>query len=60
LKLRNLKKNVKLIDTEYMKQQNRSKIINIEPLFNKPEYLGINTEPLPDERYLIELNYPQV
>ena len=43
-----------------MKQQNRSKIINIEPLFNKPEYLGINTEPLPDERYLIELNYPQV
>ena len=60
LKIRNLKKNIKLIDTEFMKQQNRSKIINIEPLFNKPEYLGINTEPLPDERYLIELNYPQV
>ena len=32
----------------------------MDPLFNRPEYLGINTEPLPVERYLIEISYPSV
>ena len=43
-----------------MKLQNRSKLISVNPIFNKKEYLGVNTEPLPVERYLIEIQYPQV
>mgnify|MGYP001046172083 FL=1 len=41
-----------------MKLQNRSKLISVNPIFNKKEYLGVNTEPLPVERYLIEIQYP--
>ena len=55
---RNLKRKMKVVRSEFMKQQNRSKLINVNPIFNKKEYLGINTEPLPVERYLIEMNYP--
>ena len=32
----------------------------MDPLFNRPEYLGVNTEPLPVERYLIGISYPAV
>lgn len=43
-----------------MKHQNRSKLITVNPLFNRKEYLGKNTEPMPVERYLVEINYPEV
>ena len=43
-----------------MKSQNRSKLITVNPLFNRKEYLGKNTEPMPVERYLVEINYPDV
>lgn len=32
----------------------------MDPLFNKKEYLGKQTQPLPTERYLIEITYPKV
>jgi len=32
----------------------------VNPIFNKKEYLGKNTDPLPVERYLIEISYPTV
>jgi hypothetical protein len=35
-------------------------LLNVVPTFNKKEYLGKNTEPLPNERYLIEVNFPTV
>jgi len=43
-----------------MRLQNRSKLITVNPIFNKKEYLGKNTDPLPVERYLIEISYPTV
>ena len=43
-----------------MKLQNRSKLITVNPIFNRKEYLGKRTEPLPVERYLIEISYPSV
>jgi len=43
-----------------MKLQNKSKLISVNPIFNNPEYLGSNTEPLPIERYLVELHFPKV
>jgi hypothetical protein len=39
-------------------QERRSKIINVVPIFN--QYCGINTEPLADERYLVEWTWPKV
>jgi hypothetical protein len=45
---------------DFLKLQNRSKLINVDPLFNKKEYLGKKTMPLPVERYLIEITYPKV
>jgi hypothetical protein len=32
----------------------------VNPIFNRKENLGLKTEPLPVERYLIEIQYPQV
>lgn len=49
-----------MIKSEFMKSQNKSKLITVNPLFNRPEYLGKNTEPMPVERYLVEINYPDV
>lgn len=49
-----------MIKSEFMKSQNRSKLITVNPLFNRKEYLGKNTEPMPVERYLVEINYPEV
>ena len=43
-----------------MKAQTRSKLISVNPKFNDAKYLGLNTEPLPVERYLIEIGYPKV
>ena len=43
-----------------MRMQNRSKLITVDPIQNKPEYRGKNTERLPTERYLIEISYPTV
>lgn len=45
---------------EFLRCQGRSKLIQINPIFNQKEYLGINTVPLPEERYLLELCFPQV
>ena len=60
LTVQNLKTKMKLVQKDFMKLQNRSKLITVNPIFNKKEYLGINTEPLPVERYLIEIQYPQI
>lgn len=60
LAIQALKKKLKIVQNEFMKLQNRSKLITVNPIFNKKEYLGKNTEPLPVERYLIEITYPQV
>jgi len=60
LQLQNLKKRLNLVQQEFMRMQNRSKLITVNPIFNRKEYLGKNTEPLPVERYLIEVTYPQV
>ena len=35
-------------------------MITVNPLFNRKQYLGKNTEPMPVERYLVEINYPEV
>lgn len=45
---------------EFLQLQNRSKLINVDPIFNKKEYLGKQTLPLPTERYLIEITYPKI
>ena len=55
-----MKKKLKVVQNEFMKLQNRSKLITVDPIFNRKEYLGMNTDPLPVERYLIEIGYPQV
>lgn len=54
------KKKLKAVQNDFVRVQNKSKLITINPIFNKKEYLGKNTEPLPVERYLIEINFPQV
>jgi hypothetical protein len=51
----NLKTKMKLVQKDFMKLQNRSKLISVNPIFNKKEYLGLKTEPLPVERYLVEI-----
>ena len=43
-----------------MSLQKRSKIINVDPIFNDPAYLGLGNKPLQQERYLIEISYPKV
>jgi len=58
LALQAVKKKLKVVQNDFMKMQNRSKLITVDPIFNRKEYLGINTEPLPVERYLIEIGYP--
>lgn len=54
------KKKLQIAQNDFLKLQNRSKIINVEPLYNRKEYLGTNSMPLPVERFLIELTYPKV
>lgn len=54
------KKKLQVMKNEFLKMQNRSKLITVDPLFNKKEYLGKQTQPLPTERYLIEISYPKV
>ena len=53
-----MKKKLKAIQNDFIKVQNKSKLVTINPIFNKKEYLGKNTEPLPIERFLIEMNFP--
>ena len=53
-----LKKKVRVVQTDFMKLQNRSKLITVVPIFNQKQYLGLKTEPLPVERYLIEIAFP--
>ena len=60
LAIQSLKRKIRVIKSEFMKSQNRSKLITVNPLFNRKEYLGKNTEPMPVERYLVEINYPEV
>ena len=60
LAIQSLKRKIRVIKSEFMKRQNRSKLITVNPLFNRKEYLGKNTEPMPVERYLVEINYPEV
>lgn len=55
-----MKKKLKAVQNDFIKVQNKSKLVTINPIFNKKEYLGKNTEPLPIERFLIEMNFPQV
>jgi hypothetical protein len=47
LGIQTLKKNLRLIQNDYLKMQNKSKIINVNPLFNDKKYLGKFTEPKP-------------
>ena len=54
------KKKLHKIESEFMQMQKRSKIINVDPIFNDPAYLGLGNKPLPPERYLIEIAYPKV
>ena len=37
------KKKVQVMKNEYLRLQNRSKLINVEPLFNNKQYLGKNS-----------------
>jgi hypothetical protein len=55
-----MKKKLKAVQNDFIKVQNKSKLVTINPIFNKKEYLGKNTVPLPIERFLIEMNFPQV
>lgn len=50
-----MKKKLRGIQNDYLKSQNKSKIINVNPIFNKKEYLGKNTKAKPVERFLIEI-----
>jgi len=60
LAIKNLKKRIRVVHSEYMKHQNKSKLIKVNPLFNRKEYLGKRTQPMPVERYLVEIIYPEV
>jgi len=48
------------VTNSYLKAQKRSSLICVEPLFNQKKYLGMNTTPLPNEKYFIEIQYPKV
>jgi hypothetical protein len=41
------KKKLQVMKNEFLKLQSRSKLINVDPLFNKKENLGKKTMPLP-------------
>lgn len=56
--LAQMKKKIQVANSQFMKLQNRSKIINVDPIFNQPQYLSKQSEPLPVERYLVEISYP--
>ena len=60
LAIQTLKRKIRAINGEFMKHQNRSKLITVNPLFNRKEYLGKNTDPMPVERYLVEITQPEV
>lgn len=58
IKLQQLKNALSMVQFGYLTEQTRSKLINVDPMFN--QYCGINTKPLPVERYLIEWTWPIV
>ena len=59
LAMQALKKKIRVVQTDFMKLQNKSKLITVVPIFNQKQYLGLKTEPLPVERYLVEITFPQ-
>lgn len=55
-----MKKHMKIVQHEFMQLQQRSKLLKVDPIFNLPQYLGKHNEPLPEERFLIEITNPSV